>query len=129
MNLIQDLNLPDFQLDGISLQILGVFGSALHVIQPSVVPGFTFAWLELVSHRMFLPNLLLAKKQKGFGLACQLLMDLFAFLSPYLKSGKFGDSIRTLYKGTLRVLLVLLHDFPEFLCENYLNFVSIVPVS
>ena len=85
MNLIQDLNLPDPQLDTISLQILGVFGSALHVIQPCVVPGFAFSWLELVSHRMFLPNLLLAKGQKGFGLAHQLLLDLFAFLEPYLK--------------------------------------------
>jgi hypothetical protein len=25
--------------------------------------------------------------------------------------------VKLLYKGTLRVLLVLLHDFPEFLCE------------
>lgn len=127
LNLIQDLNLPDPQLDSISLQMLGVFGSALHVIQPCVLPGFTFAWLELVSHRMFLPNLLLAKGQKGFGLAHQLLLDLFQFLEPYLKKGELDDSIRTLYKGTLRVLLVLLHDFPEFLCEYHSAFVSLIP--
>jgi CCR4-NOT transcription complex subunit 1 len=129
MNLIHDLNMPDPQLDSISLQILGVFGSALHVIQPCVVPAFTFAWLELVSHRMFLPNLLLAKDQKGFALAHQLLLDLFIFLEPYLKKGELDDSIRTLYKGTLRVLLVLLHDFPEFLCEYHSSFVSVVPVN
>ena len=129
MNLIQDLNMPDPQLDSISLQILGVFGSALHVIQPCVVPAFTFAWLELVSHRMFLPNLLLAKDQKGFALAHQLLLDLFIFLEPYLKKGELDDSIRTLYKGTLRVLLVLLHDFPEFLSEYHSSFVSVIPVN
>ncbi|GMI05586.1 hypothetical protein TrVE_jg1082 [Triparma verrucosa] len=127
MNLIQDLNLPDPQLDSISLQILGVFGSALHVIQPCVIPGFTFAWLELVSHRMFLPNLLLAKGQKGFGLAHQLLLDLFQFLEPYLKKGELDDSIRTLYKGTLRVLLILLHDFPEFLAEYHASFTALIP--
>ena len=129
MNLIQDLNLPDPQLDSISLQILGVFGSALHVIQPCVIPGFTFAWLELVSHRMFLPNLLLAKGQKGFGLAHQLLLDLFQFLEPYLRKGELDDSIRTLYKGTLRVLLILLHDFPEFLSEYHASFSALIPAN
>ena len=129
MNLIQDLNLPDPQLDSISLQILGVFGSALHVIQPCVIPGFTFAWLELVSHRMFLPNLLLAKGQKGFGLAHQLLLDLFQFLEPYLRKGELDDSIRTLYKGTLRVLLILLHDFPEFLSEYHASFTALIPAN
>ena len=127
LNLVQDLNLPDPQLDSISLQILGVFGSALHVVQPCVLPTFTFAWLELVSHRMFLPNLLLAKGQKGFGLAHQLLIDLFTFLHPYLTKGELDSSIRELYKGVLRVLLVLLHDFPEFLAEYHTSFVSLIP--
>ena len=127
LNLIQDLNLPDPQLDSISLQILGVFGSALHVVQPCVLPSFSFAWLELVSHRMFLPNLLLAKGQKGFGLAHQLLIDLFTFLHPYLQKGELDSSIRELYKGVLRVLLVLLHDFPEFLAEYHTSFVSLIP--
>lgn len=127
LNLIQDLNLPDPQLDSISLQILGVFGSALHVVQPCVLPSFCFAWLELVSHRMFLPNLLLAKGQKGFGLAHQLLIDLFTFLHPYLQKGELNPSIQELYKGVLRVLLVLLHDFPEFLAEYHVSFVSLIP--
>jgi CCR4-NOT transcription complex subunit 1 len=78
---------------------------------------------------MFLPNLLLAKDQKGFALAHQLLLDLFIFLEPYLKKGELAESMRTLYKGTLRVLLVLLHDFPEFLCEYHSSFVSVIPVN
>lgn len=32
-----------------------------------------------------------------------------------------------LYQGTLRVLLVLLHDFPEFLCDYYLSFCDVIP--
>ena len=76
---------------------------------------------------MFIPNLLLAKGQKGFGLAHQLLIDLFTFLHPYLAKGELDPSIRELYKGVLRVLLVLLHDFPEFLAEYHTSFVSLIP--
>ena len=41
------------------------------------------------------------------------------FRYPYLQRGELTEAVRLLYKGTLRVLLVLLHDFPEFLCEHH----------
>ena len=34
-----------------------------------------------------------------------------------------------LYKGSLRVLLVLLHDFPEFLCDYHFSFCDVIPSS
>lgn len=37
--------------------------------------------------------------------------------------------IRLLYKGTLRVLLVLLHDFPEFLCDHHFSFCDVIPTT
>jgi len=114
LNLVHDLNSPSPALDPISLGILSVFGSAFHVVQPLVVPGFAFAWMELVSHRMFFSNLLLAKNQRGWGVAHQLIIDLFLFLEPHLRRTELTDAIKHLYKGTLRVLLVLLHDFPSF---------------
>jgi CCR4-NOT transcription complex subunit 1 len=49
------------------------------------------------------------------------------FLQPFLKSAQLNESIRRLYKGTLRVLLVLLHDFPEFLCDYHLSFCDVIP--
>ena len=49
----------------------------------------------------------------------KLLIALLRFLEPYLRNAELTDSVRLLYKGTLRVLLVLLHDFPEFLCEYH----------
>jgi CCR4-NOT transcription complex subunit 1 len=39
------------------------------------------------------------------------------------------DTTRLLYKGTLRVLLVLLHDFPEFLCDYHFSFCDVIPPS
>jgi CCR4-NOT transcription complex subunit 1 len=34
---------------------------------------------------------------------------------------------RDLYRGTLRLLLVLLHDFPEFLSEYYFTLCDVIP--
>ena len=59
-----ELNAPDPTLDPIQPQALSAFAAALLALQPSRCPGFAFAWLELVSHRMFMPKLLLTKGQK-----------------------------------------------------------------
>lgn len=39
------------------------------------------------------------------------------------------SQVHFLYKGTLRVLLVLLHDFPEFLCDFHFTFCDVIPPS
>lgn len=127
LNLVMDLNSPSPTFDPISHGILRVFGTAFHVVQPLVIPGFAFAWLELVSHRMFLSNLLSQKGQKGWALAHQLLIDLFLFLEPHLRKIDLTESMRQLYKGTLRVLLVLLHDYPAFLAGYHLSFCNVIP--
>jgi len=89
--------------------------------------GFSFAWLELVSHRIFLSKLLLEEDQKGWEMAHQLLIDLFLFLEPHLRRAELTDAIKHFYKGTLRVLLVLLHDFPSFLAGYHLSFCNVIP--
>ena len=127
LNVIMDLNSPSPVFDPISYGILSVFGTALHIVQPLVIPGFAFAWLELVSHRMFLPNLLSLKGQKGWPIAHQLLIDLFLFLEPHLRKIDLSESMKHLYKGTMRVLLVLLHDYPAFLSAYHLSFCNVIP--
>ena len=115
LDLVCELNAPDPALDPIKGGIVGVFGSTFHVVQPLVVPGFSFAWLELISHRMFLTNLLLTKDQKGWGIMHQLLIDLFLFMEPHLRKVELTDAIKKYYDGALRVILMLVHDFPAFL--------------
>ena len=51
------------------------------------------------------------------------------FLEPYLRPANLTDSVRALYKGTLRVLLVLLHDYPEFLCQHFYQLCDAIPPS
>ena len=38
--------------------------NAFQMLQPLKVPGFCLSWLELVSHRLFMPKLLISKGQK-----------------------------------------------------------------
>ena len=52
---------------------------------------------------------------------------MFKFLSPFLKSADLQPASRDLYRGSLRLLLVLLHDFPEFLSEYYFSLCDVIP--
>jgi CCR4-NOT transcription complex subunit 1 len=127
MNLVIDANKPDPELEPIRLGILSVFAATFHVSQPLVVPSFAFSWFELVSHRHFLPNLMLVENQKGWDTIHQLLIDYLLFLEPYIKLGEMTPPVKKLYEGTLRVFLILLHDFPSFLAGYHLSFCNVIP--
>ncbi|KAK7277081.1 hypothetical protein RIF29_18231 [Crotalaria pallida] len=129
INCLLDLGSLEPVTDGANLQILTAFANAFHALQPLKVPGFSFAWLELISHRSFMPKMLTGNGQKGWPYIQRLLVDLFQFMEPFLRHAELGDSVRLLYKGTLRVLLVLLHDFPEFLCDYHFTFCDVIPPS
>ncbi|AAC24379.1 Similar to yeast general negative regulator of transcription subunit 1 [Arabidopsis thaliana] len=88
-----------------------------------------FLLSELVSHRSFMPKLLTVNGQKGWPYVQRLLVDLLQFLEPFLRNAELGGPVHFLYKGTLRVLLVLLHDFPEFLCDYHFTFCDVIPSS
>jgi CCR4-NOT transcription complex subunit 1 len=59
----------------------------------------------------------------------RLLIDLFKFLSPLIGNAKMRDTSRLLYRGTLRILLVLLHDYPEFLSSYHFSLCDVIPPS
>jgi CCR4-NOT transcription complex subunit 1 len=64
---------------------------------------------------------------KGWSAFHKLLLSLFKFLAPFLKEADLQLACRDLYRGTLRLLLVLLHDFPEFLSEYYFSLCDVIP--
>ncbi|GER44883.1 transcription regulators [Striga asiatica] len=129
INWLLDLCSLEPVFDGANFQVLTAVANSFHAIQPLKVPGFSFAWLELVSHRSFMPKLLTANAQKGWPYFQRLLVDLFQFMEPFLRNAELGEPAHFLYKGTLRVLLVLLHDFPEFLCDYHFSFCDVIPPS
>ncbi|KAI3845292.1 hypothetical protein MKW98_009358, partial [Papaver atlanticum] len=65
--------------------ILTALTDTFHAFQPLKVPGFSFAWLELVSHRSFMPKLLYGNSQKTSLYVQHLLVDLFKFMEPHLR--------------------------------------------
>eukprot|EP00164_Ancoracysta_twista_P003199 GFYU01004267.1.p1 GENE.GFYU01004267.1~~GFYU01004267.1.p1 ORF type:complete len:672 (+),score=268.94 GFYU01004267.1:49-2016(+) len=125
--LLNHLQSVESQNEDNNYSLLLTFASVFHGLQPLRIPVFCFAWLELISSRMFMPKLLLAKNQKGWQHFQKLLIDLFKFLEPYLRTAELTEPVRVMYKGTLRVLLVLLHDFPEFLCNYHFAFCDAIP--
>jgi len=123
-----ELNAPEPVLESINYQVLTAFCNTYHILRPAKAPGFSYAWLELVSHRVFIGRMLaITPQQKGWNMYAQLLIDLFKFLAPFLRNADLQKPTQLLYKGTLRVLLVLLHDFPEFLCDYHYTFCDVVP--
>ena len=125
--LLNEMHAPNDALDSSHPQVLAAFASAFLALQPLRVPGFAFAWLELVSHRCFMPRLLIDHEQKGWPLLQRLLTAILRFMEPHLRTADLTEPIKLLYKGMLRMFLVLLHDFPEFLCNHHFNFCDIIP--
>jgi CCR4-NOT transcription complex subunit 1 len=130
-NIALDFGIPDAKKEPnpASLPVVATFAQVYTSLHPGVVSGFAFGWLQLISQRTFLPHLMLAKAQKGWPYIHKLLVLMFSYLQPYLKNVQLSDPIRKLYKGTLRVLLMLLHDFPEFLCEYQLSLCDVIPAN
>lgn len=126
--LFLELSSSDPVLENIMTPVLTAFCHAYHILRPSIAPGFCYSWLELISHRIFLQRILATTPQaKGWSMYSQLLGDLFKYLAPFLRNAELAKSVTLLYKGTLRVLLVLLHDFPEFLCDFHFGFCDVIP--
>lgn len=101
----------------------------LHMLNPSFVPGFSFSWVQIISHRFFLPRLIQSERRMLWSVYKLLLVDLLEFLNPYLLRVPLTNTIRIFYKAALRIMLVLVHDFPEFLCDYHFELVNVIPYS
>ncbi|KAJ8507174.1 hypothetical protein ONZ45_g10423 [Pleurotus djamor] len=126
-SLINDLHAIESSLGSAYFQLLIAISDTFSSLQPTYFPGFAFSWMCLISHRLFMPKLLLSENREGWSAFHKLLLSLFKFLSPFLKDADLRTASRDLYRGTLRLLLVLLHDFPEFLSEYYFTLCDAIP--
>ncbi|KAI4693473.1 uncharacterized protein J4E88_001845 [Alternaria novae-zelandiae] len=102
---------------------------ALLVIQPSHIQRFTFSWLALVAHRIFVPAMLEeGQGDKRWDVYAQLVETLLIFTGKLIKPTGETVMAEQFYRGVLRVLLVIHHDFPEFLVENHFRFCNSIPM-
>ncbi|KAK4535981.1 hypothetical protein CDCA_CDCA06G2006 [Cyanidium caldarium] len=113
--------LPPSELTTTHPQVLAALAAAVHSVRPTAAPLFAFSWLELVCSRHYLPRMLLSKQRAGWPAFQRSLLDALEFLQPFLVASGRGQplspSVRLFYYGVLRLLLVVLHDFPEVLVE------------
>ncbi|KAL8716261.1 MAG: hypothetical protein Q9220_000166 [cf. Caloplaca sp. 1 TL-2023] len=104
-----------------------VFAESFLMLQPRYLPAFTYSWLMLVSHRMFMPALLKLPDDEGWEAYANIVDALFSYINDMLRPPIAVSSAKDLYRGALRILLILHHDFPEFLAENHYRLCNSVP--
>ena len=76
--------------------LLSLFAAAFQSVSPVLLPSFTFAWLDLVTHRTFLPKVMKVPGRKLWEPMYRLLADLLRFMYPYLAATTLNDSVSTL---------------------------------
>jgi CCR4-NOT transcription complex subunit 1 len=102
---------------------------ALLIVQPSHFQRFTFSWLALLAHRILIPALLEeGQKDERWDVYAKLMETLLVFTGQLIKPTGETLMAQQFYRGVLRVLLVIHHDFPEFLVENHFRFCNSVPM-
>jgi CCR4-NOT transcription complex subunit 1 len=128
-----------------------VMARAFLAIQPDYFPGFAFAWLGIITHRLFMPVMITMpselvsftppKNTRSFQLIItqaiqrytQLLHITFQTLRNLVSSSEQAGNIdfihraQDYHRAVLRILVVIHHDFPDFLVENHLNLCNSLP--
>ncbi|KAK5479251.1 CCR4-NOT core subunit cdc39 [Exophiala xenobiotica] len=100
------------------------FAKCFRSLQPLWFPGFSYGWYSLIVHRVFVAGMLRPNNHAGWDAYRDLVGLLLLYISELSKTPGLDLLNLDLYKGTLRNILILLHDYPEFLCENHSYFCS-----
>ncbi|KAL5315548.1 hypothetical protein ACEPPN_016416 [Leptodophora sp. 'Broadleaf-Isolate-01'] len=109
-------------------EIVLVFARIFLKIPPTHFPGFMTSWMSLISHRKFMPVVLGFPKQAGWGLFADIMEKLLFYLGELLKPVVHLDSTTSqLYRAVVKLVIILHHDFPEFLSANHSKLCVHVP--
>ena len=123
--------------------MLVVFANSFLMLTPHHFPAFAYSWLMLISHRLFMPSLLRLPNDEvgcvpsstycftdiwqGWDSFVKLMESGLSYICQFLKSTTITPLAMDLYRGILRIVLVLHHDFPEFLAENHFRLCNAIP--
>lgn len=116
-----------------SNEILLMFSNLFKQMNPSVYPGFSFSWLELVSSPFFMPFMLKSSSDFDNHERWFKLQELFAALFSFFKENIYDNctsspALEKLFEGTLKLCLVVLHDYPEFFSMYYFELINHLPL-
>lgn len=127
---------PENNLEPILYHILQAFVNVYHIVRPTKAPGFAYAWLELVAHRIFIskmlnvPGAVDSQQQqvsyKTWNMYATLLCQLIKFLAPFLRNIELNPSIMHYYKGIFEKSKIIRFLLINFLFSSYLRYTPIV---
>ena len=100
-------------------QIIMAFAETFSKLRPLYFPGFIFGWLGLIAHRAFLPMMMKLPKEGGWKSYLRLVESLMSYLAGLLKALHTVGVTRDIYRGVLKFLFVLQHDYPEFVAAYH----------
>jgi CCR4-NOT transcription complex subunit 1 len=112
-------NLQSYRKD-----ILVELADTLLRLNPERFPGFCFSWVYLVAHRQFLPILLTLEGRTGWAPFTKILQSLLRNISEHMKVIDIADVVKDYYRGTLKLLVLLSHDYPDYVSANAVQLCS-----
>lgn len=103
------------------------FASRLSSVGPVQVPSFIYGWLSLIHHRAFLPVILQLPDGAGWKVYTDLICQLLETLGEQLKVFEVSNVAKEIYRASLKLLVILQHDFPHFLAANHVRIYASIP--
>ncbi|CAJ2504803.1 Uu.00g121970.m01.CDS01 [Anthostomella pinea] len=85
---------------------------------PERYPGFSFSWLNLISHRQFLPSLLMLESKRGWPQYTKIVQSVMRHLCELMKVVEVATVTKDWYRGAMKLLVVLSHDYPDYVAAN-----------
>lgn len=126
--LLSEFNEPTVEMTTTEQEsIVLTFAEQMLDMRPSYFPGFTFGWLMLIGHREFLPRLMELPEQAGWVPLANILDHLMYFVGEQLKPLQITEIAKETYRGVVKLLVVLQHDFPEFVTANHSRLSANIP--
>ncbi|OAA70517.1 CCR4-Not complex component, Not1 [Cordyceps fumosorosea ARSEF 2679] len=111
-----------------SRQIILNVAVRMESLGPRHLPGFSFAWLALLQHRSLMPSLMSLPGYAGWKPYSDLVCQHLDFLSEQLNAFSVSSVAKDLYRATLKLLVILQHDYSDFLAAHHVDFCkSIAP--
>jgi CCR4-NOT transcription complex subunit 1 len=108
-------------------QMLIKFAQRFAGMGPLRLPGFVYSWVSLLQHRAFLPAILSTHRGEGWGSFAVLLCQLLDCVGEQLKSMNVANVTKELYHATLKLLVVIQHDYPEFMVAYHARLCASIP--
>ncbi len=108
-------------------EVLLRFAARFNDLGPVFFPGFLYAWMALIQHRIFLPSVLQMPGNLGWAPFTKIMKQLLEFAGEQLKPVELSSFAKDVYRATLKLLAVLQHDFPDFLVANHMALCESIP--